>query len=134
MTDDISFITPQPSKKNILVVEDSNKDTILIVRQIREVLPDATVIPTKSLSEAYQTYRQQSFDLVLLDLNLPDGYGPTTVSDMRKFNQKTPIVVLTTIGNDTTLNEAMKNGANHFFLKKNILTDDFRYILQEIVL
>ncbi len=126
MADDISF---QSSQKNILVVEDDNKDTLLIVRQVKSVFPDATIIPTKSLSEAYTVYRQKSFNLVLLDLNLPDGYGPATVKEMRKFNKRTPIIVLTSLGNDLTLQEAMKNGANHFALKSAILTEAFQEML-----
>ncbi len=134
MTNDpqISF-DENSGTKSILIVEDDNKDTILIVRQVRELFPDAKIIPTKSLSEAYQTYRQQTINLVLLDLNLPDGYGPTTVSEMRRFNVRTPIIVLTTLGNDITVKEAMKNGANRFFLKTNILTEDFKSTLTDFL-
>lgn len=119
--------------QNILVVEDDNKDTILIVREMRDLFPKAMIIPTKSLSEAYQTYRKQSFSLVLLDLNLPDGYGPNTVADMRTFNPQTPIIVLTTLGNDVTVKEALKNGANHFFLKSDITTENFKDALRNIL-
>lgn len=134
MTDDISLEASNTGPKQILIVEDDNKDTLLIVRQVRELFPDAKIIPTKALSEAYTVYRQNSFNLVLLDLNLPDGYGPATVADMRKFNKNTPIVVLTTLGNDLTIKEAMHNGANHFFLKSNILTEDFRDVLKQNIL
>lgn len=134
MTDETEISFDEDSNtKNILIVEDDNKDTILIVRQVRELFPDAKIIPTKSLSEAYQTYRQQTINLVLLDLNLPDGYGPATVAEMRRFNRNTPIVVLTTLGNDLTVKEAMKNGANHFFLKSKISTEEFKETLSKFL-
>ncbi len=130
MTDNIGLDT---TSKNILIVEDDNKDTLLVVKQVKENIPGCTIFPTKSLSEAYTVYRQQNFNLVLLDLNLPDGYGPATVAEMRRFNKNTPIIVLTTLGNDLTVSEAMKNGANQFVLKCNILTEDFRDMLQKYV-
>ena len=127
--DDIDFENT-PNAKHILIVEDDKNDMLLIVKKVKEAYPQAKIIPTSSLFEAYKTYRQMSVDLVLLDLNLPDGYGPSTVAEMRQFSRRTPIIVLTTMGNELTVREAMKNGANHFFLKSDILTDTFRETLQ----
>jgi ActR/RegA family two-component response regulator len=50
---------------------------------------------------------------------------------MREFNKTVPIIVLTGMGNDVTVSEALKYGANHFALKAQILEDDFADILEQ---
>lgn len=117
--------------KKILLVEDSQQDTILIQKTVKEVFPDAVLVPVKSLGEAYKEYKNHNFNLVLLDLNLPDGFGSATVTEVRRFNKSVPIVVLTGLGSNMTLYEALKNGANHFALKSQLLDDDFKNILEQ---
>lgn len=117
----------------ILLVEDDAPDAVLTKNSVWDVWPDATIIPVTSINEAYKTYKQHDFNLVLLDLNLPDGYGPATVKEMRAFNKKVPIVVLTGMGTDTTVNEALRLGANHVALKSQLMDDDFKNILQQHV-
>lgn len=126
---------PQESDKNytILLVEDDAPDIALTKNRVLDVWPNAVIIPVQSLGEAYKTYAQHDFNLVLLDLNLPDAYGAATVTEMRNFNKKVPIVVLTGMGNDLTVNNALKLGANHVALKSEMLGEDFKNILEQHV-
>lgn len=117
--------------KTILLVEDDAPDVVLAKKSIQNLWPDATVIPVQSLGEAYEEYKQNNFDLVLLDLNLPDAYGANTVQEMRRFNKTVPIVVVTGLANDGVVNGALKLGANHVMLKSQIMTDDFVDILKQ---
>ncbi|MFK7839385.1 MAG: response regulator [Bdellovibrionales bacterium] len=79
----------------ILLVEDCAADTVLTKCRVRDLWPDSKVVPVRSLEDAYKTYAEHNFNLVLLDLNLPDSHGAETVKEIRNFNQKVPIVVLT---------------------------------------
>jgi len=115
----------------ILLVEDCAADTVLTKCRVRDVWPNSKVVPVQSLKEAYETYAEHDFNLVLLDLNLPDGHGAETVKEMRAFNEKVPIVVLTGLGRDLTVSEALKLCANHVSLKSQLLDDDFKNVLEE---
>jgi len=119
-------LPPKENEKDyrILLVEDDMADIVLGKNRILDIWPNAIIMPVRSLSEAYETYAKHNFDLVLLDLNLPDGYGPATVKEMRSFNKKVPIVVLTSMGTDIAVSQAIKLGANHVALKSEILNDD----------
>ena len=126
-------IDPNINEYTILLVEDDAPDLILTKNRVKNIWPNAKIIPVRSVGEAYETYAQHEFDLVLLDLNLPDAHGAATVREMRSFTKKVPIVVLTGSGTDMTVSEALKLGANHVALKSQMLDDDFRNILEQHV-
>lgn len=117
----------------VLLVEDDIPDLVLGKNRILDIWPSADITSARTLSDAYELVMKYDFDLVLLDLNLPDAYGPATVQQMRSFNKKVPIIVLTGMGNDRTVSQAIKLGANHVTLKPNILNDDFLNILEQHV-
>ncbi|MBX2833845.1 MAG: response regulator [Micavibrio sp.] len=117
----------------ILLVEDQIPDKVMIRKQVLELWPDAEIVPVTSISEAYETYKQNNFNLILLDLNLPDSLGPNTVHAIRQFSKSVPIVVLTGLNTDITVSEALKLGANHVALKSQLLDEDFKNILNQHV-
>lgn len=119
------------STHNVLIVEDDEADALLLQRQLRLIWPDSKVLAVKSLRDAYEVYRKNNVDLFLLDLNLPDGYGPQTVHEVRKFSKQIPIVVVTGLGNSITVSEALRLGANNVVLKSQIMDPDFADILQQ---
>ena len=51
----------------------------------------------RRVDEAKHWWRVQSFDAVLLDLNLPDGSGLSVLRDARMRGDKTPVIVLTAL-------------------------------------
>lgn len=120
---DIDLANESPT---ILQVEDNKADALLIRRQLKIFLPDVHVVAVQSLSEAYQIFRKQRIDLILLDLNLPDGYGPRSVAEIREFVRGTPIIVLTGLAPDLTIKEVLRLGANDI-LQKTSLTNDKRF-------
>ena len=88
-------------------------------------------MPVVSLKAAYDAFKAQSFDMVILDLNLTDTVGPNTVGEMRKFNKATPIIVLTGMLNSVTADESLKQGANNIYAKAQIMDEDFLDILEQ---
>lgn len=128
---DEDMLRAEQGNYRILLVEDNAADLVLIKRQLEKFWPDCTVMPVRSIEEAYSTYKNNDFDLMLLDLNLPDGYGPQTVQEVRRFNKRVPIVVVTGMGANITVYEALKLGANNVVLKSQILQDDFKEVLSQ---
>lgn len=69
-----------------------------------------------SFKEAREAFGEKAFDLVILDLNLPDGSGFDFLKEVRKTSQ-VPILILT--ANDMEMNEVMglELGADDFMSK-----------------
>lgn len=67
--------------------------------------------------EAMEKIRLQSPDLVILDINLPQKDGLSVLSDVRKENLNTVIIVITAYGSEKIAVEAMKRGAYDYIAK-----------------
>jgi DNA-binding NtrC family response regulator len=67
-------------------------------------------------------------DIVLLDVTLPDGYGPNLLYEIDALPARPPIIVITGYGDIETAVDAMKNGAHDFFSKPV----DFTHLEQSI--
>lgn len=113
--------TVRAQQITVLLVEDSTPDA----RYVQEILPANShiMIHSKSLSEARERASAQSFDVILLDLSLPDGQGLETVRSMIEFAPNVPIVVLTGLNDDDIAVQAIKAGAQDY-LQKNSLTEN----------
>jgi DNA-binding NtrC family response regulator len=101
----------------ILIVDDEenarhNIATFLAARGY-EVLGAAT------LGEARACVRRGSADIILLDVRLPDGYGPHLLEEIVHLPTRPPIILITAYGDVDMAVDAMKNGA-HDFLQKPI--------------
>jgi DNA-binding NtrC family response regulator len=76
-------------------------------------------IEAANLGEARQFIRQGKGDIILLDVNLPDGYGPDLLEETANMAVRPPIILITGVGDIDMAVDAMKNGA-HDFLQKPI--------------
>ncbi|MBI5494605.1 MAG: PAS domain S-box protein [Deltaproteobacteria bacterium] len=102
----------------VLLVEDNPGDQALI----RELLtPDEGthyhVEALSRLADACGRIRSQPFDLVLLDLSLPDSQGLDTFTRMRDAAPGLPIVVLTGNSDETVATHAVQAGAQDYLVK-----------------
>jgi two-component system response regulator AtoC len=75
------------------------------------------VIPVESLAEAREILRQGRADIVLLDVQLKDGYGPNLLAETAGIALRPPIILITAYGDIEMAVEAMKNGAFDFIQK-----------------
>jgi len=72
-----------------------------------------TVRPDESLARL----AQEPFDLILLDLNLPDTAGLNTVSRVIEHSPEVPVIVLTASNDDGIGLQAVQKGAQDFLVK-----------------
>jgi two-component system response regulator AtoC len=75
------------------------------------------------LSAAREHIRQGSADIILLDVRLPDGYGPSLLEETLHMPNRPPIIIITAYGDVDMAVEAMKNGAHDFLQKPIELAD-----------
>jgi two-component system response regulator AtoC len=75
-----------------------------------------------SLKEARQHINNGDADIILLDVQLPDGYGPNLLEETSGFQVRPPIILITGYGDIEMAVDAMKNGAHDFLTKPIQLT------------
>ncbi len=77
------------------------------------------VVEASTLAEGKECVHQGNADIVLLDVMLPDGYGPDLLEQTTYIPNRPPIIVITANGDIEMAVDAMRNGA-HDFLQKPI--------------
>jgi len=80
------------------------------------------VLLAADLKTARKHLSAQEADIVLLDVQLPDGYGPDLLAETAQLPFRPPIIMITAHGKIEMAVEAMKNGA-HDFIQKPIKFD-----------
>lgn len=107
---------PEAAKGRILVVDDEAD-----IRESLEALltfdGQYTVDMAVNATEGLKKIETGSYDLVLLDLMMPDRSGMEVLEDVRQRDQETPIFMLTAYGSLEVAVEALKRGASDYFPK-----------------
>jgi two-component system nitrogen regulation response regulator GlnG len=78
---------------------------------------DVEVLTAGTLAEARQRVQADSPDVIVLDLQLPDGSGLTFFEQIVALDPKRPVIFITAHGTTDTAIEAMKNGAFDYLIK-----------------
>jgi len=107
---------------HILLVEDNQADAALIQAITRQMAGVAETVHVQRLSEAIK-YLQDGcpWDLVLLDLGLPDSQGLETLIQLLGGEQcGVPVVVLTGLDDEENALAAIRNGAQDYLVKGRI--------------
>jgi two-component system, cell cycle sensor histidine kinase and response regulator CckA len=101
----------------ILVVEDNPAFVEFLRESLLSLSTELEVSVATQLSAAIAALTVQSFDAVLLDLNLPDSSGLQTLQRVTAANTHVPIVVLTGIDDARQAQDAMRLGAQDWLTK-----------------
>lgn len=103
---------------HILVVDDSKIMREMLMACLRG-LDSMSFAQASSGLEAIEQISLQHFDLVLLDLNMPDIGGIEVVEFIRGQDRlrDLPIIVVTTRGDETSREQAIGAGASRFLTK-----------------
>ena len=112
-------------KKKILVVEDEKDAREIFIDILKENGFD--VVGVVDGNEALQKLTENKFDLVLLDIIMPNVDGIQTLSEIKKFPGKygdMKVIMLTNIGGDIAVEKAMKLGADGYVLKSETEPND----------
>jgi two-component system, cell cycle response regulator len=103
----------------VLLVEDNSGDAMLI-REMLHKHPQFEVHWTERLGTAQLWLQRTPFDVVLLDLGLPDSQGVATLTGLRAAAPKMPVIVLTVLSERETAVQALKSGAQDFLTKGRV--------------
>ena len=81
------------------------------------------VIEAENLKKAREAIQKGMGDVILLDVQLPDGYGPNLLQETANLAVRPPVIIITAFGDIQMAVEAMRNGAHDFLTKPVDLTN-----------
>lgn len=119
----------------LLIVEDDIVDRKLLERLLaKSSLDVAEVRYADRLSAALDCLSESSFDVVLLDLGLPDSRGTESVINIQSRAPHVPIIVLSGLDDETTATSAVQKGVQDYLIKgqvdSTLLMRSIRYALE----
>ncbi|HEY9299409.1 MAG TPA: PAS domain-containing protein, partial [Phormidium sp.] len=115
------------------------EDNLAEARLLQEFLKGAilsrfNLAHVKRLGEAITSLETESFDVVLLDLTLPDSEGLASLDSLIQHAPSLPIVVLTNTNDDELAIESVRHGAQDYLVKRHInqeiLVRSLRYAIE----
>jgi signal transduction histidine kinase len=113
----------------LLLIEDNPGDAKLFEHHLTtsrsESFPPATVSHVTSLDEGVEALETDDYDLVLLDLGLPESSGLETLDRYNEAIETSelrpvPVIVLTGLKDDAAAVEAIERGAQDYLVKDNV--------------
>lgn len=108
---------PNQTPRRLLFIDDDEDDFLILNEALKEINAEVEVT---YLSNCYRLFelRQNDFDLIFLDINMPAMNG---IECLRKIKEsklrQIPVVMYSTTKNSFFVEEAYKSGANLFFRK-----------------
>ncbi len=123
------------SRLKVLLVEDSPSDARLIQNGLLRARPHLFEVALASrLDEAVARLEAERFDVVLLDLGLPDCVGIDTLVRTSAAAPQVPIVVLTGADDQVTSVQAIRRGSQDYLVKSysdgQIVANAIRYAIE----
>ena len=108
----------------ILLIEDNSLD----VRLIREILKNmsnfkSNLLSVGTLKEGCEQIQKNNFDIILLDLNLPDSTGRQTFQKAIDCSKEIPIILITSIEDEKLSLELISEGAQDYITKQSLNPD-----------
>ncbi|HEX3014289.1 MAG TPA: PAS domain S-box protein [Methanobacterium sp.] len=105
----------------ILLFEDNPGDTGLIESMLEEFTDFSYELKNvETLDDGLKLLKYHSFDVILLDLGLPDSDGIETFINVNKECHETPIIILTGLTDEKTGINAVKKGAQDYLVKGQV--------------
>jgi signal transduction histidine kinase len=104
---------------NVLIVDDDELDRRLVKLVLARAanLIRFNVESAQTITEALEKLVKDNFNIILLDLNLPDSRGTETVQKIFNAAPDVPIVVLTGLDDENAGLEAIRSGAENYLVK-----------------
>jgi two-component system alkaline phosphatase synthesis response regulator PhoP len=103
------------NQKHVLIVED--EENLLKIIKLNLELEGYSVTPAITGIEALKEFRKNNFDLILLDVMLPEMNGFDVCEEIRKENKEVPILFLTAKGSGEDRVQGLKLGADDYLTK-----------------
>ncbi len=110
----------------VLLIEDSLAEARLL-QEFLQAAPskEFSLVHVKRLKEALAQLQETCFDIILLDLTLPDSQGLASLIPLNDLAPSLPIVVLTNTNDEELAIEAVRQGAQDYLVKRQVNNTEF---------
>jgi DNA-binding response OmpR family regulator len=119
------------NKKQVLIVEDDSFLQGLMANKLEKSGFDTTV--ANNGEKAVTELKTQPFDIVLLDLMLPDISGFDILESLKENARKIPVIVFSNLSDDKDIKKAMSLGAREYLIKSNFTLEELIEKVEKIV-
>lgn len=111
-------------KKNykLIIVEDNIGDFILFEEYLNEKIENPTLFHFERFNDLndFQDKITPDFDIIFLDLSLPDKNGIDLIVEVQKISKQTPIIVLTGYSDESFATTSLALGISDYLLKDDL--------------
>ena len=119
----------------VLLVEDNPTDALMVEIALEEMsAPAPALTHVELLCDAKSALGAQEFDVVLIDLNLPDGEGLGNFETLHEIAPDLPMIVLTGLSDESVAVAAIARGASDYLIKGEapaaLLERSIRYAIE----
>lgn len=107
-------------RTTVLLVDDNDADSRLIQKAMAGRGNTFHVKRVTQLCNALELVGREDFEVILLDLTLPDSQGLATFDQLFKAQPNAIIVILSEAGEEADANQAVQRGAQDYFVKNHV--------------
>lgn len=119
---------------DVLIVEDDMLDRELVELRVKIALGgECKFIYCTSLKGTLKALSEKKFNVMFLDLNLPDSKGVETVNTIRTQDQETPIIVISDVLGEDFSAELQQADVQAFIAKSRMSTGSLPAVLSHIL-
>jgi len=105
-------------KKNLLIVEDHELTRFGLKTTFEDVDYVETIYEASSAEDAIEIFKNNSIDIVIMDLGLPNMNGIEATAQIRKLNPEVKVIILTSHNDEKEVLDSLKAGANAYCSKE----------------
>jgi len=104
----------------VLIIEDSEDDTVLLLRQIRKGGYDPVATRVETLLELRNALSDNIWDVIISDHNLPEFNSITALGVVREHASDVPVLIVSGCIGEEMAVSTMKAGASDYIMKDNL--------------
>ena len=104
----------------ILIVEDSEDDTLLIIRNLKKGGYSPVYERVETTAAMKKALQEKQWDIILCDYKMPEFDAPSAIALLKEANIDIPLIIVSgTMGEETAV-ECMRLGAQDYIMKGNL--------------
>jgi PAS domain S-box-containing protein len=110
----------KPQSLRVLIVEDSEDDVLLIIRELKKGGYDTVYERVETATAMKKALKEKQWDIILCDYKLPKFNATSAIAVLKETNIDIPLLIVSgTIGEETAV-ECMRLGAQDYIMKDNL--------------
>ncbi|MBK5285713.1 MAG: response regulator [Bacteroidia bacterium] len=119
-------------KIRVLVIEDDELDRMIIKKALKGSNFETEIVFAEDMDSGLSAASENNFDCIFIDYNLPGGNGLELLIQIRAAGNNSPVIIVTSQGDERIAVELMKNGATDYIPKSLLTTEGMAQILRQI--